>query len=103
MRFTRSVDYYNAEARLPFGIQEAFPIDLKRELPAALVESIRQKRAILGFPEFHHHHHDHPDEKSLDRGCVILGVRYDVGDVIGNTGHMLYWMTNKMSFIRYCH
>lgn len=81
MRFTRSA-FYDVEAKLPYGIQEEFPIDLNRELPRAVVESIRQKRAILGFAEHHHHHHDHPEEP-LDRGCVILGVRYDVGDVIG--------------------
>lgn len=88
MRFTRSAFeagasfFYNPGAALPFGIQEQFPIDFNKDLPRAIVESIRQKRAILGFAEHHHHHHDHPDEP-LDRGCVILGVRYDVGDVIG--------------------
>ena len=83
MRFTRST-LYDEDARLPYGIQEEFPIDFSRALPRAVVESIRQKRAILGFAEHHHHHHDHPEEP-LDRGCVILGVRYDVGDVIGNS------------------
>lgn len=77
MRFKRSI--IPAESRvLPHNIDEPFPVDFQ-----SIVEShVRSKRAInaSGSDNHHHHHHHHEEE---DRGCSILGVRYELGEVVG--------------------
>lgn len=77
MRFKRSI--IPAESRvLPHNIEEAFPVDFQ-----SIVEShVRSKRAINGSGSDNHHHHHHHHEEE-DRGCSILGVRYELGEVVG--------------------
>lgn len=82
MRFKRSLEDAMS-ARLPLSIQEDFPINFDKELVIELVDRhVRSRRAINGGGgNHHHHHHDHHHED--DRGCHILGVRYELGEVVG--------------------
>lgn len=85
MRFSRSlVDVTSVlETMLPHNIQEEFTLNFDQEFVVRLVErQIRAKRSIsnLADSNHHHHHHDHHEE---DRGCTILGIHYQLGEVIG--------------------
>ena len=85
MRFSRSLADITSvlDKMLPHSIQEEFPLNFDHDLVLRLVEKqMRSKRSINGSPgDNHHHHHDHHHEE--DRGCTILGVYYQLGEVIG--------------------
>ncbi|KAI9557034.1 hypothetical protein GHT06_016831 [Daphnia sinensis] len=85
MRFSRSLADVSSvlETMLPHNIQEEFPLNFDKEFVIRLVErQIRSKRSIndVASGNHHHHHHDHHEE---DRGCTILGIHYQLGEVIG--------------------
>jgi hypothetical protein len=87
MRFSRSLADVTSilDTMLPHSIQEEFPLNFDHEIVARLVEKqVRSRRSInslAGDNHHHHHHHDHHDEE--DRGCTILGIHYQLGEVIG--------------------
>jgi hypothetical protein len=87
MRFSRSLTDVTSilDTMLPHSIQEEFPLNFDHEIVARLVEKqVRSRRSInslAGDNHHHHHHHDHHDEE--DRGCTILGIHYQLGEVIG--------------------
>ncbi|XP_068231080.1 uncharacterized protein [Palaemon carinicauda] len=60
--------------RLP--INEPFPVKIDAEFVARIERSVRVPRAINGS---HHHAHHHTHDKS----CMVLGVKYNLGEVIG--------------------
>jgi len=75
---------------LPHRIQEAFPAATVDDLLglAAKIQSSRRrkrKRSINGIDHHHHHDHHHPEDDPLpsDKGCTILGVYYELGQVVG--------------------
>jgi len=81
MRFSRSL----ASGR-PGRYEEPFPVRFDDEFVARLVQPrARQKRAILGSSvDNHDHHHDHHhDDEPIDNDCTILGVKYQLGQVVG--------------------
>jgi len=77
MRFTR-----DTSAGLPFSIQEDFPVAFDRDFVVGLDHQIRSRRAINGSATRDNSHRQHHSQL-LDRGCTILGVRYELGDVVG--------------------
>ena len=86
MRFRRSLADITSilDSMLPHSIQEEFPMNFDHDVVARLVErQIRSKRSInaAAGDNHHHHHHDHHHEE--DRGCTILGIHYQLGEVIG--------------------
>lgn len=96
MRFSRSLSDITSvlDKMLPHSIQEEFPLNFNHDLVVRLVEKqMRSKRSINGSPgdNHHHHHHDHHHEE--DRGCTILGVYYQLGEVIGE----LLYLNSKIS------
>jgi len=76
MRFRRdtSMKQHNI---LPLSIEEPFPLQFNRNFVVQLDRQIRSRRAINSSAAHNHHH------QPVDRGCTILGVRYDLGDVVG--------------------
>ncbi|XP_042884137.1 uncharacterized protein LOC122260793 [Penaeus japonicus] len=60
--------------RLP--VDEPFPIQFDADFVSRVERSLRVRRAVNGS---HHHHHHDPNDKS----CMILGVKYNLGEVIG--------------------
>jgi hypothetical protein len=85
MRFSRSLADVTSilDTMLPHSIQEEFPLNFDHEIVTRFIErQIRSKRSInslTGDNHHHHHHHDHQE----DRGCTILGIHYQLGEVIG--------------------
>ena len=84
MRFTRSPQFGSDTMPLPLSIQEPFPVTFDHDFVVNLDRQIRSRRSIDGPGSANHHHHHHDDEP-VDRGCTILGVRYELGEVVGNT------------------
>lgn len=60
--------------RLP--IDEPFPVKFDAEFVNRLERSVRVPRAINGS-HLHPHHHAH------DKSCMVLGIKYNLGEVIG--------------------
>ncbi|KAK8725203.1 hypothetical protein OTU49_010754 [Cherax quadricarinatus] len=56
-------------------VSEPFPVQLDDKFVARVVSGERERRALDGS---HHHHHHHQD-----KSCTILGVKYNLGEVIG--------------------
>lgn len=86
MRFSRSLADVGSvlETMLPHNIQEEFPLNFDQEFVVRLVErQIRSKRSINNSASGNHHHHHHHDHHEEDRGCTILGIHYQLGEVIG--------------------
>lgn len=86
MRFSRSLADVGSvlETMLPHNIQEEFPLNFEQEFVVRLVErQIRSKRSINNSASGNHHHHHHHDHHEEDRGCTILGIHYQLGEVIG--------------------
>lgn len=97
MRFSRSVADITSilDSMLPHSIQEEFPLNFDHEFVTRLVErQIRSRRSINGsVGDNHHHHHDHHHEE--DRGCTILGIHYELGEVTGEFGLRIEWLEKK--------
>ena len=79
---------------LPHSIQEAFPAAVDDLLVlAAKISRRKRKRSINGIDDHHHHHHhDHPEDHDplpVDKGCTILGVYYELGQVVGQCLHLI--------------
>ncbi len=86
MRFSRSLADVTSilDTMLPHSIQEEFPLNFDHEIVARLVEKqVRSRRSINSLAGDNHHHHHHHDHHEEDRGCTILGIHYQLGEVIG--------------------
>lgn len=89
MRFSRSVADITSvlDSMLPHSIQEEFPLKFDHDFVVRLVEKqIRSRRSISGSAGDNHHHQHHHDHHEEDRGCTILGIHYDLGEVVGKLG-----------------
>lgn len=96
MRFSRSL----ASGR-PGRYEEPFPVRFDDEFVARLVQPrARQKRAILGSSvDNHDHHHDHHhDDEPIDNDCTILGVKYQLGQVVGKDFFQLFISFSSILF-----
>ncbi|KAK4311773.1 hypothetical protein Pmani_016730 [Petrolisthes manimaculis] len=82
-RFIRAVESSSlvpksssAQSALRLPISEPFPVKIDEALVARVERSLsRVRRAV----DDHHHHHNDPHDKT----CTILGVVYNLGEVIG--------------------
>ena len=92
MRFRRGMDGPGGIRLmpLPHQIEENFPVDdFETLVGASLLHQRRKKRSINGGGDDNHHHHHHDHDEPVDRGCTILGVYYELGQVVGNNSSFL--------------
>ncbi|XP_069178151.1 uncharacterized protein [Procambarus clarkii] len=75
LRRRRLIRQASTSSRLP--VDEPFPVQLDAEF-LSLVERSERRRRSLDGSQVHHHNHLHHD-----KSCTILGVKYNLGEVIG--------------------
>ncbi|XP_042210250.1 uncharacterized protein LOC121858080 [Homarus americanus] len=73
-RLIREATPTSSSLRLP--VDEPFPAKFDEAFVARVERSVRMRRALDGSSAHHHHHHH-------DKSCTILGVKYNLGEVIG--------------------
>ncbi|CAL4131468.1 unnamed protein product [Meganyctiphanes norvegica] len=64
--------------RLP--VDEPFPVKFDSEFVGRLESHLRTRRAVNGSS---HHNHGVKFHQTPDKSCTILGVKYNLGEVIG--------------------
>ncbi|KAK7077501.1 hypothetical protein SK128_010427, partial [Halocaridina rubra] len=75
LRRRRLIRAVRPSASFRFPINEPFPVKFDAEFLARIEKPLRVPRAINGS-DLHAHHHTH------DKSCMVLGVKYNLGEVI---------------------
>lgn len=79
LRRLRLVREVPSTSSLQLPIDEPFPVKFDEDFVARVERSLRPRRSVDGS----HHHQEHPHHHHHDKSCTILGVKYNLGEVIG--------------------